>query len=294
MVPVHLPDKGPERAPLLDSATDMPPLAAIERFFERLFERPSARLFRARLQPVQLQRRIERAMEAERLSSADRTLAPNRFVIHLHPADLEGFGDMTGSLASELADGALVFARSRKYTLVDKPRVDLLADTTVQRTDIKVVARFADPIAGRDRRDLPEIELDEASDADAGAGHAAAGDGGGGPTDTMVFTIPRPSAPAARLRVTPPDGSEFLCEFDGSSLTIGRGPDNDLVLADGRVSRHHARVSGRRGTLVYTDLGSTNGSRVNGAPVGELVLGAGDRIELGDTVVVVEATGDAT
>src|SRR5687767_15477260 len=79
----------------------MPPLAAIERFFERLFERPSARLFRARLQPIQLQRRIERAMEAERLSSADRTLAPNRFVIHLHPADLDGFGDMTGSLRSE-------------------------------------------------------------------------------------------------------------------------------------------------------------------------------------------------
>jgi hypothetical protein len=275
----------------------MPPLAAIERFFERLFERPSARLFRARLQPVQLQRRIERAMEAERLSSADRTLAPNRFVIHLHPADLEGFGDMTGSLASELADGALVFARSRKYTLVDRPRVDLLADTTVQRTDIKVVARFADPIAGRERRDLvPETEADDGTEGDDSRAHPppSEGGGGGGPTDTMVFTIPRPSAPAARLRVTPPDGSEFLCEFDGSSLTIGRGPDNDLVLPDGRVSRHHARVTGRRGTLVYTDLGSTNGSRVNGAPVGELVLGAGDRIELGDTVLVVEATGDGT
>jgi pSer/pThr/pTyr-binding forkhead associated (FHA) protein len=168
-----------------------------------------------------------------------------------------------------------------------------LADTTVQRTDIKVVARFADPIAGRERRDLAEIELDEASDAEADT-DAPATHGGGGPTDTMVFTIPRPSAPAARLRVTPPDGSEFLCEFDGSSLTIGRGPDNDLVLADGRVSRHHARVTGRRGTLVYTDLDSTNGSRVNGAPVGELVLGAGDRIELGDTVLVVEATGDVT
>ena len=295
MVPGERGVTGPERAPLLDSATDMPPLAAIERFFERLFERPSARLFRARLQPVQLQRRIERAMEAERLSSADRTLAPNRFVIHLHPADLEGFGDMTGSLASELADGALVFARSRKYTLVDRPRVDLLADTTVQRTDIKVVARFADPIAGRERRDLPEIVVDDAADAEAGAAHPPTGEGGaGGPTDTMVFTIPRPSAPAARLRVTPPDGAEFLCEFDGSSLTIGRGPDNDLVLADGRVSRHHARVTGRRGTLVYTDLGSTNGSRVNGAPVGELVLGAGDRIELGDSVLVVEATGDVT
>src|SRR5688500_20126562 len=118
----------------------MPPLAAIERFFERLFERPSARLFRARLQPVQLQRRIERAMEAERLSSADRTLAPNRFVVHLHPADLEAFGDMTGSLASELADGAPVFARARRCTPVDKPRMDLLADQTGERNQIRVGA----------------------------------------------------------------------------------------------------------------------------------------------------------
>src|SRR6185295_10721914 len=111
----------------------MPPLTALERFFERLFERPSARLFRARLQPVQLQRRIERAMEAERLATADRTLAPNRFVIHLNPADLAGFGEMTTSLASELANGALVFARTRRYTLVDRPRVDLLGDPTVDR-----------------------------------------------------------------------------------------------------------------------------------------------------------------
>jgi hypothetical protein len=126
----------------------MPPFAAIERFFERLFERPSARLFRARLQPVQLQRRIERAMEAERLATADRTLVPNRFVVHLNPDDLDGFGDMTASLASELADGALVFARARHYTLVDRPRVTLFADPNVERTDIRVTARFADPIAG--------------------------------------------------------------------------------------------------------------------------------------------------
>jgi pSer/pThr/pTyr-binding forkhead associated (FHA) protein len=75
-------------------------------------------------------------------------------------------------------------------------------------------------------------------------------------------------------------------------MSIGRASDNDLVLADGRVSRHHARIAGRRGTLVYSDLGSTNGSRVNGVQVGELVLGAGDRIELGDTTIVVEVAGD--
>jgi pSer/pThr/pTyr-binding forkhead associated (FHA) protein len=108
----------------------------------------------------------------------------------------------------------------------------------------------------------------------------------------MVFTVPRPTAPAVRLRVIARDGGEDIREFDGSGLTIGRAADNELVLADGRVSRHHSRIVGRRGTLVYTDLGSTNGSRVNGVPVGELVLGAGDRIEVGDTVIVVEVAGD--
>lgn len=265
----------------------MPPLAAIERFFERLFERPSARLFRARLQPIQVQRRIERAMEGERLAAADRTLVPNRFVVHLHPSDLAGFGDMTTSLAAELADGALLFARTRRYTLVDRPRVDLLADPTVERSDIRVEARFADPIAGRERRDLES--------PDAGGDGAVATIGlAGGPTDTMVFTVPRTSAPSARLRVIASDGRETLCEFDGTSLTVGRAADNDLVLPDGRVSRHHARLSGRRGTLVYSDLGSTNGSRVNGVAVSELVLGEGDRIEIGDTVLIVESAGDPT
>jgi hypothetical protein len=282
----------------------MPPFAAIERFFERLFERPSARIFRARLQPLQLQRRIERAMESERLATADRTLVPNRFAVHLNPADLEGFGDMSESLASELADGALVFARTRRYMLVDRPRVALVADPAVQRADIRVVARFADPIAGHDRP-VPDPGPPAGSESrptapDGGlrSGHGALRAGEIGSvamhSDTMVFTVPRPSAPAARLRVITRDGDEQVHAFDGSGLTIGRSADNDLVLADSRVSRHHARIAGRRGTLVYADLGSTNGSRVNGVQVGELVLGAGDRIEIGDTVIVVEVAGDVT
>src|SRR5512141_2138952 len=123
----------------------MPPLTAIERFFERLFERPSARLFRTRLQPLQLQRRIERAMEAERRVTLDRTLVPNRFIVHLHPDDLAGFGDLTATLAVELADGALTFARTHRFSLADRPRVDLRADAHVQRADIRIETHFADP-----------------------------------------------------------------------------------------------------------------------------------------------------
>jgi FhaA, N-terminal domain/FHA domain len=253
----------------------MPPLAAIERFFERIFERPTARFFRTRLQPVQLQRRIERAMESERLAARDRTLVPNRYTVHLNPVDLEGFGEFGSTLAAELADSALVFARAHHYTLVDRPRVELIADPTVDRADIVVRARFADPVAGRT---VEPVAL--------GAGADPAEDPA---TNTMVFTVPQPQAPHARLRLIQRGSSERVIDLDGRTMTLGRATDNGLVLADGRVSRHHGRISVRRGTLVYTDLGSTNGSRVNGTPVDEVVLGVGDRIQVGDTLLVIEA-----
>jgi pSer/pThr/pTyr-binding forkhead associated (FHA) protein len=78
-------------------------------------------------------------------------------------------------------------------------------------------------------------------------------------------------------------------DIEGRPLTIGRAPDNGLVVLDGRASRHHARVDLRRGSLVLTDLGSTNGSWVNDRRVESVALGEGDRIRIGTTTLVVES-----
>jgi hypothetical protein len=257
-------------------------LTAVERFFERLFERPSARLFRARLQPVQIQRRIERAMEHERLSGTERTLVPNRFRVALNPADLESFAEMTTSLARELADAALSFARAHRYTLRDRPRVDIVADPRVVPGEVAVAASFADPV------DPPQ---------GSGSALSAPGDpatAAADPADgrTMVFAVPAVDAPLAILREIRADGTGGEVRLDGRPLTIGRAGENALVLRDSRVSRFHGRLQARRGALVYTDLGSTNGSLVNGFPVTEVVLGEGDRLELGGTVLVVESVSD--
>jgi FHA domain-containing protein len=268
----------------------MRPMSSLERFLERLFERPSARLFRTRLQPVQLQRRIERAMETERLSGAERILVPNRFRVRLHPKDMTAFSDVAGSLASELADGALSFARAHRYAVADRPRVDLAADPAVSVGEIRVDARFADP-EPRQRSTVepgPATVEDDARSQDQ-PGRADAGQ----ETRTMVFTAPVVDAPLAVLREVRPDGTQREVTVDGRLLTIGRAGENGLVLHDSRVSRHHARLQARRGTLVFTDLGSTNGSRVNGVPVDEVVLGEGDLIEVGDTVLLVESVGEA-
>src|SRR5512144_1254393 len=178
----------------------MPPLAAIERFFERLFERPSARLFKTRLQPIQLQRRIERSMESERRVTLERTIVPNRFVIHLHPDDLAGFGDLTETLAVELADGALTFARAHHFSLADRPRVDLQADARVQRSDIHVEAHFAEPAPGRLIEGAPSTDEPGTPPAREPADERA------DPTATRVFRLPQPTSPRASVAVTDPDG----------------------------------------------------------------------------------------
>jgi pSer/pThr/pTyr-binding forkhead associated (FHA) protein len=71
----------------------------------------------------------------------------------------------------------------------------------------------------------------------------------------------------------------------GSRLTVGRGSSCDLTIADTTVSREHAAFVLRGDTWWVVDLGSTNGTRVNGLRTSEQPLGRGDRIEFGDVVV---------
>jgi len=67
------------------------------------------------------------------------------------------------------------------------------------------------------------------------------------------------------------------------SITIGRLPECDVVVDDAGASRQHARIRRTEGGFVLTDLGSTNGTMVNGQPIQEHVLEHGDRITIGET-----------
>ncbi len=77
--------------------------------------------------------------------------------------------------------------------------------------------------------------------------------------------------------------------------TIGREAGNDILINDAQVSRHHARVTLQGSTYLLEDLGSTNGTFVNGRRVsGPVALSAGDMIGLGDTIVLaVSGAADA-
>jgi hypothetical protein len=232
-------------------------MSRVERFFERLVERPSARLFRTRLQPLQVLRRIERAMESGREIRAGRELAPDHFTVHIHPADLEELGD-PAIVAGDLASGALAFARSHTLALIDRPRVTIRPDPATRRGEVEVRAGIS----------------------------AAPADDRGGDAGTRVFEIPMPRAPKAALEVREPGRLSRQVPVSGP-IRIGRAAECEVSLRDARVSRQHARLQARDGHLVLTDLGSTNGTRVNGQRISEVVLGAGDRILVGETELIV-------
>ena len=73
-----------------------------------------------------------------------------------------------------------------------------------------------------------------------------------------------------------------------SELFLGRRRDCDVVLSSGAVSRRHAQLFFRDGNWVIRDLGSTNGTRVNGIRVGRCRLRPGDRVALGDTLLRID------
>jgi pSer/pThr/pTyr-binding forkhead associated (FHA) protein len=73
-------------------------------------------------------------------------------------------------------------------------------------------------------------------------------------------------------------------------VTMGRLPDCEIVLSDPNVSRRHAEVRRRGNDFIVVDLGSTNGTRVNGAGVRERQLVDGDEITLGSTRIRFEAS----
>ena len=74
----------------------------------------------------------------------------------------------------------------------------------------------------------------------------------------------------------------------GELITIGRLPECDVVLEDKGASRRHAQIRLRDGEATITDLGSTNGTMLNGSPIQSRPLSHGDRITIGATLIEYE------
>jgi len=85
-------------------------------------------------------------------------------------------------------------------------------------------------------------------------------------------------------------GGEFPLE-EGKEIVIGRSSDLDMVLVEEMVSRRHARIKMGGGVISIEDLGSTNGTFVNGEKIQKAQLKEGDRVLIGTSILKVVAVG---
>jgi Protein of unknown function (DUF3662)/FHA domain len=244
-------------------------LQRVEGFLERLFEAPAGRLG-ATLQPVSLAKRIERAMDTTKSFGEGGVIVPNQYALHLNPVDFASFESYRSALEDDLAHGILTRARHEHYTLVARPRVHLVADRLVPRGDIRVAAKVVD-----DAGDQPSADQRMPVTS-----------------NTVVIATqqaPPPAAPdsarRAYLLVATEGQPSVRFDLGGPLITVGRASDNDVIVDDPMVSRHHCQLKLQHGAYSFADLGSRNGSRVNGQPVQEVALGPGDVIQIGSTTL---------
>lgn len=130
----------------------------------------------------------------------------------------------------------------------------------------------------KNQQNLDEIKNEEASER------------------TIVTSIERVSTPkderAFILFISGPlIGKMYLLEAE--KTVIGRAPEVDISINDSRISRKHLRISLKGGQATIEDLGSTNGTFVNGERIRERILQSGDRIHISSDTFFKFAVGDA-
>ena len=230
----------------------MSALSRFESFMENIVEGSVARLFRSPVQPAEIAKRLERAMEANQQISVRRVIVPNLYRAFLSPEDMAAFEPIKAEVEREMANYLTELAQERSFSMLEHPTVVLAADTSVPRRTIQVVA---ETVASAAQNTI---------------------------SSTQVIQATPQQAPQkkARLLLQTPHGTNTI-PLESTLVSVGRGLNNDIILEDTRVSRHHAQLRYRSRRFWIADLGSTNGTFLNGERVTERALRNDDTISLG-------------
>jgi sulfur carrier protein ThiS len=245
----------------------MSALGRFESFLEQMVEGSVARFFRSQIQPSEIARRLERAMEAQQTISVSRVIVPNVYRVFLHPSDFVVLQPIHAELEREMATYLVDLARERGFSMIDHPLVELSGDEAVPRRVIQVVAEAGHGQAGQ----AQSTQVMQA------------------PAINPPQHVPQPQPPRAQalsfLQLHTSGGAQRI-PLESTYLRVGRGLDNDIILEDSRVSRYHAQLNYRARRFYISDVGSTNGTFVNGERIGDHALRDGDVISLGGLELV--------
>ena len=244
-------------------------LARFEKLVEQAVEGSLRRVFPTTVQPVQLAKAAARAMEDAQVIGLHGAEVPNKYELQLAPDDLERFGDYASTLCGEVSRYLADYARDRGLRLVAEPRVELQPDADVRAGSVRAQARFVD-LAPPTRREIDAAvegtrRLRLADLAEARAASPAVTERGMWLEDRLGLRAP----------LDPQMGI----------VRLGRATDNDVVIANQRVSRYHAQLRWVESSWLVYDLDSTNGTWVDNQrvfPSQPRVFGSSAQLRLGD------------
>jgi len=243
---------------------------SIEQRLEGLVEGFFTKVFRSGLQPVEVGRRILREMAHGKTVSVNRIYAPNEFGVWMSADDYAKFSQMEAGLQREFSELVIEQAKQSRWNLMGIPRISFHEDDSMGRGELRVEAALtADP-------DAPaRVYTREPSPDDVSSTRAVSSD----TADRLGL-----AASEARLVVVDDGGNDSeTIAITKDPLVIGRMSTNDVVLSDPNVSRRHAELRRAGARWLLVDLGSTNGTTVNGKLAREHELSHGDRLMFGST-----------
>ncbi|HTX32986.1 MAG TPA: DUF3662 and FHA domain-containing protein [Solirubrobacteraceae bacterium] len=247
-------------------------LRTLESKIAGLVEGTFNRAFRSEVRPVEIARKLAREMEEHRSQTLSRTYVPNEYRVFLSPRDRERFAGYETALADELAGYLLEHARRERFTLPARPVIEFETDDRLGLGEFGIQTGIVE-VGG------PEEEPEPAEPSGRTMVYSNAG--------RLAEPLEERAKARAETALLLLDGRRLVVGPGGA--TLGRSRQCDIVLSDPNVSRQHAEIRARGGSWVVTDLGSTNGSRINGRPMeGSEVVRPGDEIELGSTVLKFE------
>ena len=277
-------------------------LQSFEQGVERMVGGVFQRAFKSSVRPIHIGRKLIRAIDAERtVDAAGKAVAPNVFVVHLNEKDRAAFGDLEKPLVAELVGAAEEYAKSESYLLLGEVQVSLLTDAALKSGRFEVeasvkagVSEPSAPVAPASVVVEPSAEPPAASIVPSVEIPVVVPPVISVPTITPP-TIATPSipplpslggAPTLKATLTMADGSRIALR--PGVISVGRSAESTIPLNDTNVSRRHAelrlRGEGADAVWVLVDLGSTNGTLINGVKVnGEQVLRKNDAIVFGAT-----------
>lgn len=254
-----------------------------EKGLERAVNGAFAKAFRSEVQPVEIASALRKAADDRAaVVGRGRTLVPNVFVVELGATDHDRLFDYSDALSEEFGANLMAYADQQGYAFVGPVSVVF---QEVPDLDTGVFRVEASTVKGRQRERRPAPAPIPRDPETPGPGLSAARIQDGGRSAESVHL---PSPPPRRRPWLEIDGRPYAL---ASSITnIGRGEEADIIVDDPGVSRIHAEIrvttDGPHLMTTVRDLGSTNGTFVDGQRVSAVQLAEGSAITMGRTRAV--------